>query len=71
MQREQFDALQRQFNKMRDACEELRNLPDGGRLFRTAMERKGVAAYGYPIEMRTMTETPSRKGWDHEWKRNG
>lgn len=68
---ERQQSLQRQYSKMRDAVEELRNLPDGGRLFRTAMERKGLAAEGYPIEMRTITDTPSRKGWDHEWKRNG
>lgn len=40
-----------------------------GRLFRIAMEKKGVFQ-GVPIEYaRCQTDTPPRGGWDHEWTR--
>ncbi|KAI9692078.1 MAG: hypothetical protein M1820_009546 [Bogoriella megaspora] len=42
---------------------------DIGYLYRRAMEKKGVWQ-GVPIEYaRAQTETPSRDGWDHAWKR--
>ncbi|KAL9051273.1 MAG: hypothetical protein Q9162_006116 [Coniocarpon cinnabarinum] len=42
---------------------------DVGRLFRIAMEKKGVFQ-GVPIEYtRIQTDTPPRNGWDHDWKR--
>ncbi|KAI9872558.1 MAG: hypothetical protein M1830_001483, partial [Pleopsidium flavum] len=57
--------LERQYNSMRDACEELRTgCGDGGRLFRVAMSKKGVWA-GVPVEYaRCQTEGPGREGWD-------
>ena len=40
-----------------------------GRLYRIAMEKKGIWQ-GIPIEYaRAQTEFPSREGWNHEWKR--
>ena len=43
---------------------------DVGKLYRVAMEKRGVFQ-GVPIEYaRAQTDTPSRSGWDHEWKRS-
>ena len=55
---------------MRDACEELRTgVGDGGRLFRVAMEKKGIWR-GVPVEYaRIQTEGPAREGWNHDWVR--
>lgn len=40
-----------------------------GRLYRIAMEKKGVFR-GVPIEYaRFQTDTPGREGWDHGWTR--
>ncbi|KAL9072864.1 MAG: hypothetical protein Q9157_004944 [Trypethelium eluteriae] len=40
-----------------------------GRLYRLAMEKKGIWQ-GVPIEYaRIQTDTPGREGWDHGWKR--
>lgn len=40
-----------------------------GRLYRLAMEKKGVFQ-GVPIEYaRIQTDTPPKAGWDHAWKR--
>lgn len=76
--------LERQYNAMRAACEELRlGVGDGGKLYRQAMSRKGlygglkvasgggvVANGGVPIEYaRAQTEGPSRGGWDEGWTR--
>lgn len=76
--------LERQYNAMRAACEELRlGVGDGGRLYRQAMSRKGlfggpkvaqsaglVGNGGIPIEYaRAQTEGPSRGGWDEGWTR--
>lgn len=42
---------------------------DVGRLYRIAMEKKGVWN-GVPIEYaRAQTDTPPRTGWDHTWTR--
>jgi len=62
--------LERQYNSMREACEELRTgVGDGGRLFRRAMDKGGVWG-GMPIEYgRIQTEWPAKGGWDHGWKR--
>jgi large subunit ribosomal protein L40 len=62
--------LQQQYNAMRAACEELRvGAGDGGRLFRMAMNKRGVWG-GMPVEYgRIQTEWPRREGWDHEWTR--
>jgi len=68
--------LQRMYQSMKDACEELRHLDgpgekDGGRLFRIAMEKKGIfGPGGVPIEYsRSQTETPGREAWNHGWTR--
>lgn len=74
--------LERQYNAMRAACEELRvGMDDGGKLYRQATTRKGlfgglkmegdiVGNGGVPIEYaRAQTEGPSRGGWDHGWRR--
>jgi large subunit ribosomal protein L40 len=43
---------------------------DAGRLFRVAMEKKGMTRdLVFPIEQRIPTDTPGREGWNHEWKR--
>jgi len=40
-----------------------------GRLYRIAMEKRGIWA-GVPIEYaRAVTDTPPRLGWDHAWRR--
>ncbi|KAF1983681.1 hypothetical protein K402DRAFT_337988, partial [Aulographum hederae CBS 113979] len=54
---------------------------DVGRLYRTAMMKRGVWARpgdrgrvvgGFPIEYgRAQMDFPSRNGWNHEWKRGG
>lgn len=42
---------------------------DIGRLYRIAMEKRGVWN-GVPIEYaRAQTDTPPRDGWDHAWTR--
>ncbi|KAL2222786.1 hypothetical protein M432DRAFT_21335 [Thermoascus aurantiacus ATCC 26904] len=63
--------LQRMWQAMRDACEELRTgIGDGGKLFRKSMIKKGVFKDLFPIEYgRMQTEGPSKDGWNHEWKR--
>jgi large subunit ribosomal protein L40 len=61
---------------MQAACEELRNLegpntPNGSRLYRIAMEKKGIYRQGgVPIEYaRAQTETPGTEAWNHGWTR--
>ena len=70
---------------MRAAMEELRlGVGDGGRLYRQAMDRKGlygghkvaqdtstvIGNGGVPIEYaRAQTEGPPRDGWDNNWVR--
>ncbi|EGD95011.1 hypothetical protein TESG_02505 [Trichophyton tonsurans CBS 112818] len=62
--------LERQWASMKDACEELRTgVGDGGRLFRTSMNKRGVFSDGIPIEYgRLQTDSPSKDGWDYSWK---
>ncbi|GKZ16634.1 hypothetical protein AbraIFM66951_000130 [Aspergillus brasiliensis] len=64
--------LQRQWQAMQAACEELRTgAGDGGKLFRKSMIKTGVFRDLVPIEYaRLQTEGPSREGWNHEWKRS-
>lgn len=85
LRRESELELERQYNAMRAACEELRvGAGDGGRLYRQAMTRKGlfgglkevegegpfVGNGGVPIEYaRHQVEGPGRGGWDHGWTR--
>lgn len=57
--------LERQYNKIRDACTELQNTDL--RLFRIAISKKGVGVP--PIEIRIPTDTPPKNGWNHAWRR--
>ncbi|KAI6085843.1 hypothetical protein F4821DRAFT_239713 [Hypoxylon rubiginosum] len=68
--------LERMYQSMHNACEELRKTSgpgtrDEGYLYRVAMEKKGL--YGHnsiPIEYaRPQTETPAREPWNHNWTR--
>ncbi|KAI1749942.1 hypothetical protein F4782DRAFT_286866 [Xylaria castorea] len=72
----QAHELERMYQSMHNACEELRNTSgpgtrDEGYLYRVAMEKHGM--YGHnavPIEYaRPQTETPARQAWNHEWTR--
>ncbi|KAI0140028.1 hypothetical protein F4776DRAFT_662162 [Hypoxylon sp. NC0597] len=74
-EREQHE-LERMYQSMHNACEELRKTSgpgtrDEGYLYRVAMEKKGL--YGHksiPIEYtRPQTETPAREPWNHGWTR--
>ncbi|RAK99772.1 mitochondrial 54S ribosomal protein mL40 [Aspergillus ibericus CBS 121593] len=64
--------LQRQWQSMQAACEELRTgAGDGGKLFRKSMIKTGVFRDLVPIEYaRLQTEGPAREGWNFEWKRD-
>lgn len=74
--------LEKQYNSMRAAMEEMRTgLEDGGRLFRQASDRHGV--YGGPLKekdivgnggvpleyARAQTDGPAKEGWDENWTR--
>ncbi|KAJ5132774.1 hypothetical protein N7448_006932 [Penicillium atrosanguineum] len=63
--------LERQYQAMQSACEELRvGAGDGGRLFRKSMIKKGIFTDMFPIEYgRMQTEYPAGEGWNHDWKR--
>lgn len=56
---------------MQAACEELRTgAGDGGKLFRVAMNKKGIFTDLIPIEYgRMQTDYPPAEGWNHDWKR--
>ncbi|KAL4915318.1 hypothetical protein BDW62DRAFT_126085 [Aspergillus aurantiobrunneus] len=62
--------LQRQWQAMNAACEELRTgAGDGGKLFRKSMIKTKVFRDMFPIEYgRLQTEGPG-DGWNHGWKR--
>ncbi|KAI0404615.1 hypothetical protein F4802DRAFT_224793 [Xylaria palmicola] len=68
--------LQRMYQSMHNACEELRKTSgpgtrEEGYMYRVAMEKHGM--YGHkavPIEYaRPQTETPAREPWNHGWTR--
>ncbi|KAJ5722591.1 hypothetical protein N7488_000626 [Penicillium malachiteum] len=63
--------LQRQYQSMQAACEELRTgAGDGGKLFRKSMNKKGIFNDMFPIEYgRMQTDYPPAEGWNHDWKR--
>ncbi|KAJ5439882.1 uncharacterized protein N7458_010880 [Penicillium daleae] len=63
--------LERQYQSMQAACEELRTgAGDGGRLFRKSMIKKGIFTDMFPIEYgRMQTDYPPAEGWNHDWKR--
>ncbi|KAJ5155518.1 hypothetical protein N7492_008321 [Penicillium capsulatum] len=69
--RHQELELERQYQAMQSACEELRTgAGDGGRLFRKSMNKKGIFQDLFPIEYgRLQTDYPPAEGWNHEWKR--
>lgn len=56
--------LERQYNKMKDACTDLET--HDPRLFKAAMT-KDKSQSGFPIEMRSMTDTPPKNGWNYTW----
>lgn len=66
----------RMYQSMESASEQLRNLDppgnkDAGRLYRIAMEKKGIFKHGgVPIEYaRHQVETPGHEAWNHGWTR--
>ncbi|PBP24517.1 RING finger domain protein [Diplocarpon rosae] len=68
--------LMRMYQSIHRACEELRTMDapgtkDAGRLYRIAMEKKGIFKQGgVPIEYaRFQTDTPGKEVWNHEWTR--
>ncbi|KAI2463259.1 hypothetical protein F4781DRAFT_133611 [Annulohypoxylon bovei var. microspora] len=68
--------LERMYNSMHTACEELRKSSgpgsrEEGYLYRVAVEKHGVFGHdGVPIEYaRMQTETPAREPWNHGWTR--
>ncbi|KAF3909659.1 hypothetical protein AA313_de0207709 [Arthrobotrys entomopaga] len=63
--RERELELERQYNKIHDACEELKRCDE--RLYRIATDRKGVGTF--PMEMRIPTDTPPRDGFNEAWRR--
>ncbi|KAL4810437.1 hypothetical protein BDV18DRAFT_131008 [Aspergillus unguis] len=62
--------LQRQWQAMNAACEELRTgTGDGGKLFRKSMIKTKIFKDMFPIEYaRLQTDGPG-EGWNHAWKR--
>ncbi|KAH9904100.1 hypothetical protein F4778DRAFT_780783 [Xylariomycetidae sp. FL2044] len=74
-EREQHE-LERAYQSMSNACEELRKTSGPGTrtegyLYRVAMEKKGMFGHNaIPIEYaRMQTETPAREPWNHGWTR--
>ncbi|KAK6538773.1 hypothetical protein TWF694_010342 [Orbilia ellipsospora] len=63
--RERELELERQYNKIHDACEELKRCDE--RLYRIAIDKKGVGTF--PMEMRIPTDTPPRGGFNETWRR--
>ncbi|KAG9230681.1 hypothetical protein BJ875DRAFT_471493 [Amylocarpus encephaloides] len=68
--------LKRMHQSMHNACEALRTFDapgkkDAGRLYRIAMEKKGIFGHGgIPIEYaRAQTDTPAKEAWNHDWVR--
>lgn len=76
--------LERHYNSMREAMEELRiGAGDGGTLYRRAVQRRGIFGGlqteqsrgvigngGIPLEYaRGQVDGPSRGGWDDGWVR--
>ncbi|RYO81668.1 hypothetical protein DL766_005718 [Monosporascus sp. MC13-8B] len=68
--------LNRMYQSMHNACEELRKTSgpgtrDEGYLYRVAMEKKSLYGHnGIPIDYaRAQTETPAREPWNHGWTR--
>ncbi|PMD63512.1 uncharacterized protein K444DRAFT_641329 [Hyaloscypha bicolor E] len=72
--------LQRMYQSMHNTMEVLRTMDEkdglgrgkeAGRLYRVALEKKGIFGQGgVPIEYaRLQTDTPGREAWDHSWTR--
>ncbi|EKD13178.1 mitochondrial 54S ribosomal protein mL40 [Drepanopeziza brunnea f. sp. 'multigermtubi'] len=73
---EEEGELMRMHQSIYNACEALRTMDapgtkDAGRLYRIAMEKRGIfRAGGVPIEYaRYQTDTPAREAWNHGWTR--
>lgn len=71
-----IDMICRMYQSTHSAMEALRNLdepgtPNAGRLYRIALEKKGIWGHGgVPIEYaRMQTDTPGREPWNHGWTR--
>lgn len=64
--RQQELELERQYQSMQAACEELRTAAgDGGRLFRKSMNKKGIFTDLFPIEYgRMQTDYPPGRGME-------
>jgi large subunit ribosomal protein L40 len=62
--------LQRMYQSMHETMEVLRTM-DAGRLYRVALEKKGIFGKGgLPVEYaRLQTDTPGKEAWDHSWTR--
>jgi large subunit ribosomal protein L40 len=68
--------LQRMYQSMHETMEVLRTMDapgtkDAGRLYRVALEKKGIFGKGgVPVEYaRLQTDTPGKEAWDHSWTR--
>lgn len=57
--------LERQYNKIREACEELARTD--GRLYRVSLSKKDIGTF--PIDIRIPTDTPGARGWNYGWTR--
>jgi large subunit ribosomal protein L40 len=64
------------YQSMHSSMEVLRTMDppgqkDAGRLYRVALEKKGIFGQGgVPVEYaRLQTDTPGREAWDHSWTR--
>lgn len=65
------------YQAQHNAVEELRTMDpatskDAGRLYRIAMEKKGIFGHGgVPIEYaRWQVDMPGKEAWNHEWTRS-
>ncbi|KAI9644754.1 hypothetical protein NHQ30_006781 [Ciborinia camelliae] len=74
---EEEEELYRLHQSMHKAMEDLRLLEgagqkEAGRLYRVAMEKKGIfGKEGIPIEYaRAQTDTPAKEPWNHGWTRS-
>lgn len=54
-------SLERQYNKMREACEELKKC--SGRLYHAAVNAN---VDNYPLDLRIPTDTPPKPAWNYQ-----
>lgn len=68
MRRERELELERMYNSIRDTCEKLKTIGDGGRLYRIAISKQGLGQWA-GVGTRIPTEAPGRNGgWDYTYK---